>query len=134
MKEIIREWLIREKQNKKEMKMEQKQIEQADQNQKLISETRALVHVSIKTGEVNLLFALRVNLPGKIQDYSFIDSEYYFVEGKQIPLRRKVYLYHLPTKAIYYYQKNRWQEKKMVRGLEFTPHAKAFLDQVHLLE
>ncbi|MBF0104187.1 MAG: hypothetical protein HQM16_02560 [Deltaproteobacteria bacterium] len=91
---------------------------------------RTHCHVNKTNGEVNLLYAVHLDIPCSMDDLVLLDTECHEQNGRVVPLRREVYLYHLPSRQ-FYLSANKHGTPCSPETLELTPHAKALLHLIH---
>ncbi len=96
----------------------------------LVSRTQCLVHQNANTGEVNILRAVDISLGARdLESLRFFDTEFGFIDGAEQPLRRDVYLFHIPTGDLIFTQPG-WSRRSKPVNLPMTPHAAHLIDAI----
>jgi|GEM_PF-5881278 hypothetical protein len=96
----------------------------------LVSKTACLVHHQPENGEINLLCAVRLDLgEHDLELLRFFDTECAVVSGVETPLRREIYMYHIPTRQFFLYQPG-WSHRATPTKVRMTEHAAHLLDRI----
>lgn len=95
-----------------------------------ISRTQCLVHHQPDTGEINLLRVVRLDMGDQdLESLRFFDTECGMSNGARGPLRRDIYLFHIPTGDLFSNSAG-WSMRIAPVSVPLTGHASRLLGAI----
>ncbi len=95
-----------------------------------VSRTRCMVHHQPDTSEINLLRVVRLDIGDReLESLRFFDTECAASDGLEKPLRRDIYLFHIPSGELVSYLAG-WSRRAVPASIPLTDHATRLLGAV----